>query len=240
MTTDPERLLGDGSNVEPLERELLASVRNVHPPEGARERAWQGIAGQIAAGVVVGAAASTAAATAKAGIGSLVPRAIALKIGAVALAGGVAAGGYAALRSVPEPSAPAAPSSAPVIARPAHPQAVAPAPVDVAAPEPTEGSPQKRNGGAERVDQLTAESARLTEARALLRAGDASAAQAVLDRLQAQFPRGVLAQEREVLAIEVLAARGNLPAARARARAFVRAHPKSPHSEKLGRYLDGP
>jgi hypothetical protein len=58
--------------------------------------------------------------------------------------------------------------------------------------------------------------------------------------MQSRFPRGVLRQEREVLAIEVLTARGQTEAAKERARAFVVAYPKSPHSEKLRRVLDGP
>ena len=49
MSGDPERLLG-ASNAEPLERELLGSVRHVGPPEGAKDLAWRNIAGQIAGG----------------------------------------------------------------------------------------------------------------------------------------------------------------------------------------------
>ena len=47
-----------------------------------------------------------------------------------------------------------------------------------------------------------------------------------------------LAQEREVLAIEVQHARGNVEAAKGRARAFVKTYPKSPHSAKLSRFFD--
>jgi outer membrane protein assembly factor BamD (BamD/ComL family) len=59
-----------------------------------------------------------------------------------------------------------------------------------------------------------------------------------LDKLQAQFPKGVLLQEREVLAIEVLHARGNVEAARQRAKAFIAAYPKSPHSQTLVRFVN--
>ncbi|HEX6277787.1 MAG TPA: hypothetical protein VFZ53_32315, partial [Polyangiaceae bacterium] len=62
MTTDPERLL-HAVGTEPAERELLASVRDVHAPGGAKERVWSGIAGELAAGVMVGTVAGTAAAT---------------------------------------------------------------------------------------------------------------------------------------------------------------------------------
>jgi hypothetical protein len=43
-----------------------------------------------------------------------------------------------------------------------------------------------------------------------------------------------------VLAIEVLAAHGEHGAARRSAQAFVRAHPASPHNQKLGRFLVEP
>ena len=47
MSGDPERLLS-ASSADPLERELLGSVRHVGPPDGAKDRAWRNIAGQIA------------------------------------------------------------------------------------------------------------------------------------------------------------------------------------------------
>jgi predicted Zn-dependent protease len=95
-------------------------------------------------------------------------------------------------------------------------------------------------GKLKRVDLLGAESALLTEARAELRRGDASAAQVTLDRLRSQFPKGVLVQERDVLAIEVSIARGNREAAKRMARAFVESYPKSPHSTKLRSFLEEP
>lgn len=78
------------------------------------------------------------------------------------------------------------------------------------------------------------------EARAELRSGEAEAAAATLERLRAQFPKGVLRQEREVLAIDVLAARGNVQEAERRAQAFVKQYPGSSHSAKLKRFLDRP
>ena len=240
MKGDPERLLSAQSGVDPLERELLGSVRSVEPPEGARDQAWRGIAGQIAAGVVAGATVSSSAATAKAGIGALVPQALASKVAIVLVAGGIGAGGYWALQAMSESEPPRpTPVAAPVTpAAPPEVQAPEP-PRESAAVEPQE-SPAKRSGEPKRVDLLKAESGLLTEARAQLRSGNAAGAQATLDRLETQFPKGVLGQEREVLAIEVLAARGNAQAAKLRAKAFVRAYPKSPHSTKLSRFLDQP
>jgi hypothetical protein len=91
-----------------------------------------------------------------------------------------------------------------------------------------------------RRDQLSAESSLLTQARAELRRGDVRGAQQLLRRLRVEFPNGVLGQEREVLAIEVLAASGNAAAAKRRAEKFIAAHPESPHSAQLSRFTDTP
>ncbi len=254
MTGDPERLLSARSGADPLERELLGSVRHVGPPEGAKERAWRGIASQLAAGAAVGVTAgSGAAAATRAGVGSLGSPALAAKAAAVLVSGGLVLGGaYWALSSPAE--APASHRAAGAEPAPAVvPQApVMSAPEPGALPEPsvegpTAGEPGRRpsgpkpaDSGPKPTDLLRAESALLMEARAELRSGDAAAAAATLERLRAQFPKGVLRQEREVLAIDVLAARGNAQEAKRRAQAFVKQYPGSPHSAKLKRFLDPP
>jgi hypothetical protein len=86
-------------------------------------------------------------------------------------------------------------------------------------------------------DMLSRESQLLTSARAALRAGDLARAQSALARLAADFGHGVLQQEREVLEIELHAARGEGAAAAQAAQRFVSAHPESPHSAKLARFL---
>jgi hypothetical protein len=53
---DPERLLGLTSDSDELERDLLGSIRDVSPPPGAKDQAWDGIAVHVAAVAVVGAA----------------------------------------------------------------------------------------------------------------------------------------------------------------------------------------
>lgn len=241
MSGDPDRLLSLSSGADPLERELLDSVRHVGPPSGAKDEAWRSVAGQIAVVTAVGAAASgTAAAASKAGVGTLASWTLASKVAVVALTGGLALGGsYLALRSsgtsaseAPRPVvAPANPQASPPQAVDAHPSA---APL----PEPTEAETPSRRLEPRRQDLLKAESALLMQARAQLRSGNPAAAQAALDRLQAQFPQGMLAQEREVLAIEVAFARGNVDAAKRRAKAFIKAYPKSPHSQKLSRFVE--
>ena len=85
-------------------------------------------------------------------------------------------------------------------------------------------------------DQLSEESTLLERARAELRGGRPRAAEATLLRMQSRFPRGALTQEREVLLIQALAARGNSLAAERDARSFVAAHPESPHAVQLRRF----
>jgi hypothetical protein len=77
------------------------------------------------------------------------------------------------------------------------------------------------------------ESQLIGAARTALRGGDTTGALQLLDRAQRRYPRGVLVQEREALLIEALAAVGRTAEARARADAFVRAYPKSPHAARV-------
>jgi outer membrane protein assembly factor BamD (BamD/ComL family) len=77
----------------------------------------------------------------------------------------------------------------------------------------------------------------LTDARAALRTGDLALARRMLKRLTTDFAHGELLQEREVLQIELLSARGEDEAAARQARRFMSAHPDSPHSAQLARFL---
>lgn len=240
MSGDPERLLS-GAHVDPLERELLGSVRHVGPPDGAKDQAWRGIATQIAVVAVVGAATgSSAAAATKTSAGAFATWAMSTKVAAVVAASGLAlGGGYLAVTATGP--APARPSVAHVV----PPPVITSGPAKAAAQQPAEAAPPpapedapSRKLEPRRQDLLKAESLLLTEARAQLRSGNVAGAQASLERLQSQFPKGMLTQEREVLAIEVLYARGNVDGAKRRARAFVKTYPKSPHSVKLSRFID--
>jgi len=239
MTGDPERLLS-AAHADPLERELLGSVHHVGPPEGARDLAWKGIAAQIAVAAAVGVATgSSAAATAKGTAGTLASWALSTKVAVVVAVSGLAVGGgYVALQDTQSPPPVVAPRT--VVAPPVAPAAPKLAAEPSLEPSPAPGADEAPNRKPEvpRQDLLKAESALLTDARAQLRSGNAAGAQAALDRLQQQFPKGMLSQEREVLAIEVLSARGNAEGAKRRAKAFVKAYPKSPHSAKLSRFLD--
>ena len=272
---DPQRLLSNLSDADDLERELLGSIAQLDPPNGARGEAWARLSAQIAAVALVssahGSAAAAAASTAApgaAGVGvagtgaatGLAPLALKL-LGSKLAIGLLVAGGAVSVSALwvhlhhHEPRVAVAPlvaasSPAPVAGVEPTPAAVDPALVrePSLAPNPPvislgsvrSDSPVRASTEQSRQDRLSAESALLTQARAELRNGDAAAAQRSLNRLRTSFPKGVLGQEREVLAIEVLAAQGNAEAARRRAKAFILAFPKSPHSAQLSRFADAP
>lgn len=247
MTDDPKRWLSEGSDASPYERELLSSVRDVRPPAHAREQAWQGIAASLAAGAVTVSVAPTAAAATSAAV-AVAKTTLLTKAVLTLAAGGIAAGGYLATREALPHAAPTrahqhhapAPIAPPTVSSPTV-EPVAPVtPLETAAPQPIAPRKNGTKSEAKGKDLLTAESAQLTRARAALRSGDAAGAERVLARMAVDFPRGVLAQEREVLAIEVLAAQGDGAAATRRARAFAKAYPGSPHSTRLRALLDAP
>ena len=255
---DPKRLLSQLSDADQLERALLGSLQHLEPPGSAKAEAWARVSAQIAAVGLASAthasatAAGSSAAAAASGAGSTLgfaPPTLKLLgsklIVGLALAGGVfgASALWSQFRSRPVPaiaSAPAPTARAPV-------QEPVPLLLESAPPEtpPRLAAPaterlSKASSEQSATDRLSAESALLTQARAQLRSGDAATAQQTLTRLRANFPKGVLGQEREVLAIEVLAAQGNTEAARRRARAFMVAYPKSPHSPQLSRLAGDP
>jgi hypothetical protein len=94
-------------------------------------------------------------------------------------------------------------------------------------------SPSPAAPAMNRETRLLEESRRLAEARDALRRGNASGALSRLDELQRAVPGGILGQEREALAIEALAKSGRSAEAQARARAFLQAHPTSPHATRV-------
>jgi hypothetical protein len=91
---------------------------------------------------------------------------------------------------------------------------------------------------AQASDALDSESGLLIQARACLQRGDAGAAQALLDRVNATCSDGALMQEREIVAIDILSALGNRQEATRRARVFIHEYPQSPHNGSLRRLLE--
>jgi outer membrane protein assembly factor BamD (BamD/ComL family) len=102
-------------------------------------------------------------------------------------------------------------------------------------------SAPRRAAPAASAGRLRQETDLIREARQALRQGDARRALALLAECRRLFPRGVLEQERERLAIEALSRSGRGAEAAARAAAFLRKYPDSPHAGEIrGLGLGGP
>jgi hypothetical protein len=229
---------------------LSAQIAAVALVGSAHGSAAASAAGGAAQGALAGATAGANAGSAV-GLAPLALKVFGSKLALSLLVAGSAVGASAAWLHFHESPAPMAarPQLAPPPAPPPPPEGAA----ELTSPPPesfeqlpevaplrapaADGKPVSEQT---RKDRLSAESALLTRARAELRNGNAAAAQQSLNRLRANFPHGVLGQEREVLTIEVLAARGNAEAARRRAQAFIAAYPKSPHNAQLSRFADTP
>jgi hypothetical protein len=113
---------------------------------------------------------------------------------------------------------------------------------DPASPAPEAAGSAAPSGGAEptvteRASRLREESLLLGQARDALRGGNAGEALRLLEVSRTRFPDGMLGQEREALTIEALARGGNRAAASARAAAFVRAYPQSPHAQRVQAFV---
>jgi hypothetical protein len=114
--------------------------------------------------------------------------------------------------------------------------------VALAAPEPApsvaaSAGVTPRRGPGLAASNLDAENALLRRAREKLQSGDPKAALDDVALLAARFPRGELAQEREVVAIQALLAQGQRAAASIRAADFLRLHPNSPYADSLRQTL---
>jgi len=116
-----------------------------------------------------------------------------------------------ATSSEPTPAPPSAPPSAPVTA---HPTASAAPPTSSASPEGKDA-------------ELAAERALIDRARTALGRGDPSAALEAVAAHEARFPRGRLAEERELVAIQALSRGGRAAETKARADRFRKVYPKS-------------
>jgi hypothetical protein len=241
--SDPERLLMS-SDVDPAVLELVQSLRGIGPAAGASSATWPAMAAKVAALPVVLAPPSLApappapAAPVFAGASKL----LALKLVGVAVTSTVVGAGVLWMRPKPHAPAVAARVAASIAAPVAVPNSLSQASsLDPAQPTTTPekaGSPSSVSGvPLMRSSRLDAEASLLASVRSSLRGGDPHAALVALNQLQSAFPNGGLMQEREVLSVEVLAANGNLAAAQRKASAFIAAHPTSPYSAKLQRFV---
>jgi hypothetical protein len=247
--SDPERLRGSGS-ADTEVRELLESLRGISPDAGLADRSWAGIATKLAALPTVVPAIVSAPTTAAASAGSAsaggasagISKALTLTLLAAAVASPVL-GVFAYRASTAEQPPRVASAAVAAVAR-APASITPPAPASPAVPTTkAEVEPKLApapSSAQSRASRLDAEASLLARVRSQLRSGDARGALVSLNQLQAGFPKGQLGQERDVLAVEVLAANGNTAAARRKAQAFIAAHPESPHKSKLQRFAAAP
>jgi hypothetical protein len=238
MSSDPTLLRDDRSNASRRLRLLLVAAAADLPGDAELARLASKL-GPLLLPPVAGAAAGTAVG---AGLGTTAK----LSLAAAVLAGGGLLAYYAATHggapaptppaptvaaptaAPPEPARPSAPVEAPPVVESAPspsaaPSATAPAPgSDAAAKQPSSGS----------THPATTEAVLLEGARSVLGSNPARALQ-LTDEHRARFPSGVLAQEREVIAIEALKRLGRADAAARRVEAFARRYPGSAYLKKL-------
>jgi hypothetical protein len=122
------------------------------------------------------------------------------------------------------------PPSLPVAARVPSAPSVAQEPVVTAeqlASEPPSKPSAKMPTSTDSASTLAAERSLLDQARQALARGEPGAGLTPLGRHAARFPKGILTEEREALAVRLLAAVGNVNAATSRAEAFHRRFPNS-------------
>jgi hypothetical protein len=128
-------------------------------------------------------------------------------------------------------------------ARPATPIQPAPSPPETAesasAPALVEAKQASAPRAESRQDTLEREARMLEQARALLPTNP-GAALATLSRHQSEFPRGVLAIERELLSVDALLRLGRRSEAEARARALRGSAPGSLYEARLNELLAKP
>lgn len=225
---------------------LLAAERGrPEPPPAVKTAVAAKVAavlGASAVGTGVGvAAAGAASVAANAPLGAKVGAGVALKVAIGVILGGVIGGAIVAATlpprvvvetrevrvEVPAPPVRAAVPSATTTASLPAPSALpsaATATVQVAPPN----APSSGNNGADQRDgDLARERALVDRARSALARGDAAGALSAADDHRRAFPRGQLAEEREVVAIQALAAAGRSEEAGTRAGVFRKAHPSS-------------
>ena len=230
--SDPTRLTqmtqmtDDGADVTAAELELIRAGREARLSPQHKQRIWMGIS-------AISTSASAAAATAASG--GAVLTAVKATILVAALGGGSIVG-YQAWQHRERPAA-VAPAKTATLA-PAATATVPETRLAAAATtrrRPPAAAPRSPSSGVRKAQgsRLAAEGGVVLEARRDLREGRPEDALRLLDAARTEFAAGALVQEREALAIEALSRSGRREAARARAAAFLRAYPGSPHAASV-------
>ncbi|MFZ5896223.1 MAG: hypothetical protein ACOY0T_34530 [Myxococcota bacterium] len=125
-------------------------------------------------------------------------------------------------------------NEAPSVSPPSVEQSAPPASAES---EPAPANPPEANSAPKPSREKPSEATLLEQARRSLASNPAQAL-ALTRRHQALYPRGVLAQEREVIAIEALRRLGNSKQASERADSFQREYPDSAHRRNVEKGLN--
>ena len=188
------------------------------PPAAARGRVFERLEADIAAGVAVPALPPLPpAGTGASALGRIARRANGLAVAMFALGAATGAVLHAWLQHQPADRVvyidrPVA--SPPVVSAARRAQEAADEPADSSHKRPARSLP------ASGARDLAAERALLDRVQRALRAGDVAGAQRTIDAHERRFPTGILAEEREALAIKTLLAAGRREEAQKRAAAF--------------------
>ncbi len=236
--SDPPRMSELGSGASPQLSSLFQNARRDVPNDSQLERVLTRLGPIVGAGVALAGDAVRAGAQQAAHAGSSSMATIA-KLAAVIGGAGIIASGAAFLASGKDdqPSKPVqtAPSRTAQVAAAAAPEPPAEvAPSTSPAAESATQAPAAKTGRVEAAsDSVKAEATLLEKARALV-VSDPNKALALTREHARRFPRGVLAQEREVIGIEALRRLGRQTEADDRANHFREAYPGSAHQRALG------
>ena len=234
--------------LNPNARALLNAARSFDDPSDSdQERVRAAVLMRVTSVAAVGAATITAAKASSAAAsaaplvaGSLASTAlfsgVAAKVGAAVVIGALASGAYVAFR----PSAPKAPVAQPAAvaaATPALDEPVAPAPAEPAAADvaslPTEEAKPAPVRARNRSADLEGEMKLLRQADGALRRGDTADALVALNKHAAQYPGGLLSQEREGVRAIALCRSGSVAQGQSAAQRFLSAAAKSPLASRI-------
>ena len=235
---DPPRLVDPGSPASAHLRGLIEESRadvgtdaEIRKLEAALvPMLWPGAPGSAGAAGAKAAGAKGAAATA-----------LKVAAGAVAVAGAGALWlATSRTPTPPPPAAPSAPMNAPLSPSPSLVPSLASSPslaTDAASVHTNREPLGTARHSASPLDSLS-EADLLGQAQAAL-ASDPSRALSLSEQHRRRFPRGVLVQEREVIAVEALARLGRRAEAMARGERFLHAFPSSAHRTKIESIVSG-
>lgn len=245
MIRDPMRWSEPSSGISSDLRMLLDSVAVDEPSAAQLDRVSAGLAATLGVPAPTSAqgGSASAAVTATGGLGA---GKLALVLGIVAaVATGVGVwllgGARAQVAAAPPPLA-LVEDGEPVAA--AHPRLVVTQAVEPPPPPPASAAPAAPRvaapppAPAPSAAQVADDEVSILRAAQTALASDPTAALAHAERHAARFPRGVLLEEREAIAIEALVGLDRLDDARARFARFVAAFPRSGYRVRLARRLD--